>query len=558
MENSKIGVSGRRKIVIIALSFVIAIVFALLVVRTANTNGVVENGFKSDFYASGFSLLPPVIAIGMALVTKEVYSSLFTGICVGAMLYSEGNLELFYNTLLYSERGGLVTTITKPTNASILVFVVMLSWVTALINKSGAARAFGDFAKKHIKTRVGAQLSTMLLGVLIFIDDYFNCLTVGSVMKPVTDEYKISRAKLSYLIDATAAPICIIAPVSSWAAAVTNSVPQDSDINGFIVFLHTIPYNFYAILTLAFMISMITMNVEFGEMRKHEENALRGDLFTTKDHVIEEPEKVKKENGHILDLVVPIVFLISSAVFFMLYTGGFFKGVDFITAFSGCESAKSLVMASLLSIIFIFCFYGIRNIITFSDFMDGLPEGFKNMCGAVIILILAWTLSSMTSLLGANVFIHDMVANQAAAIKMFLPFILFIVSVLLAFATGSSWGTFTVLIPIVCDVFTGNQEILAIAIAAVLSGSICGDHCSPISDTTIMSSAGAGCPHVNHVSTQLPYAILVASVSALGFLFAGIIGYITETKIAMVCMPVMIAVIILIVFILRKKQMKAR
>lgn len=511
-------------------------------------------GVGSGFYATGFSLLPPIIAIGMALITKEVYSSLFTGICVGALLYSGGNLELFYNTLLYHERGGLVTTITKPTNASILVFVVILAWVTALINKSGAAKAFGEFAKKHIKTRVGAQLATILLGVLIFIDDYFNCLTVGSVMRPVTDEYKISRAKLAYLIDATAAPICIIAPVSSWAAAVTNSVPQDSDINGFVMFLHTIPYNFYAILTLVFMVSMITMNIEFGEMKKHEINALNGDLFTTKDRVIGEAESEGRDNGHIMDLIVPIVFLICSAIFFMLYTGGFFKGVDFVTAFSGCESGKSLVMASLMSIVFTFVFYRIRNVISFSEFMDGLPEGFKNMCGAIIILILAWTLSSMTSLLGANIFIHDMVANQAAAIKMFLPFILFVVSVLLAFATGSSWGTFTVLIPIVCNVFVGNQEILAIAIAAVLSGSICGDHCSPISDTTIMSSAGSGCLHVNHVSTQLPYALLVAAVSAVGFLIAGIIGYLSDSKMSMICMPVEIAVIILIVFVIKKKQ----
>ena len=536
MEGNTAGNIERRKIATIASFFMVAIVFTLLIINTVNSGNVFSEDYKSTFYATGFSLLPPIIAIGMALITKEVYSSLFTGVVVGALLYSNGNLELFYNTLLYSKNGGLVTTITKTSNASILVFVVMLSWVTALINKSGGARAFGEFAKKHIKSRVGASLATMLLGVLIFIDDYFNCLTVGSVMRPVTDEYKISRAKLSYLIDATAAPICILAPVSSWAAAVTNSVPENSDINGFMMFLHTIPYNFYAILTLVYMVSIITMKVDFSAMRKHEINALKGDLFSDNKFMDEKTrEDAKGKNGKVRDLVIPIVFLIVSAIFFMLYTGGFFRGVSVVEAFSGCESGKSLVMASMISIIFIFVFYISRGVISFQEFMDGLPEGFKNMCGAILILILAWTLSSMTSLLGANIYIHDLVYNQASAIKMFLPFILFVVSAFLAFATGSSWGTFTVLIPIVCDVFNGHQEMLAIAIAAVLSGS------------------GAGCVHVNHVSTQLPYAMLVAGISAVGFLVSGIIGYNLESPVAMIVTPIMALLVVGVVLLLKKR-----
>ncbi len=552
MDGIPAGSNKKQKAITIVLTSIALLILAFLIVNTANNP--VQAHHTSKFYATGYSLLPPIIAILMALFTKEVYSSLFTGILVGALFYSNGNLEIFYNTLLYSEKGGIVTTITKTSNASILVFVVMLAWVTALINASGGARAFGDFAKKHIKTRVGASLATMLLGVLIFIDDYFNCLTVGSVMRPVTDEYKISRAKLSYLIDSTAAPICIIAPISSWAAAVTNSVPADSNINGFIMFLRTIPYNFYAILTLVFMVSMISMKVDFGPMREHEKNAIKGDLYTTPERPFDDKANTdEKKNGGVLDLIVPVTFLIVSAVFFMLYTGGFFQGKNVFEAFSGCESGKSLCMASLLAILFTAVFYLVRGVVTFTEFMDALPAGFKNMCGAILILILAWTLSAMTSLLGANIFIHDLVAGGAGAIKMFLPFILFIVSVFLAFATGSSWGTFTVLIPIVCDVFVGSHEILAVAIAAVLSGSICGDHCSPISDTTIMSSAGANCLHVNHVNTQLPYALLVAGISSLGFLITGIIAYRLESGVAMMVMPIMMIVEMALVMILRKK-----
>lgn len=548
--------SGNKKALKIILFLIFFLVLILFSINSFSTNATHSAKYVSRFYGTFFSLIPPIIAIGMALITKEVYSSLFIGVVTGALLYSEGNIEFFYNTLLYNEKAGIVVTLTDVSNASILVFLVMLSFVTALINKSGGSKAFGEFAKSHIKTRVGAELLTMLLGVMIFIDDYFNCLTVGSVMKPVTDKYNVSRAKLSYLIDATAAPVCIIAPVSSWAAAVTYSVPSNSNINGFIMFLRTIPYNFYALLTLSFMIFMITGKVEYGEMKLHEENAINGDLFTTNKGKDEESISNNKKVGKVYDLIIPIVVLIISAIFFMLYTGGYFKGKSFVDAFSSCNSGKSLVMASGVSLLFIFCFYLMRDVLTFKEFMDSLTEGFRNMCGAILILILAWTLSSTTSLLGASTFIHNMVEGSAGGLTMFLPAVLFLISALLSFATGTSWGTFTVLIPIVCEVFRDSNEMQVIAISAVLAGSICGDHCSPISDTTIMSSAGAGCYHLNHVRTQLPYAITVSIFSAIGFLVTGIVGYIIESPLTMIIMPIMILLLYIFVLVLKNKGYK--
>lgn len=545
--------SKQSKILKIVLFLIFFVVLALLIVQSLNTGSINADKYVSKLYGTAFALLPPIIAIGMALITKEVYSSLFLGIVTGALLYSEGNLELFYNTLFYNKKGGMITTISNESRVSILVFLVTLAWVTALINKSGGAKAFGEYAKKHIKTRIGAQLLTMLLGIVIFIDDYFNCLTVGSVMKPVTDKYNVSRAKLSYLIDATAAPVCIIAPISSWAAAVTYSVPKDANVNGFVMFLRTIPYNFYALLTIAFMIFIITRKVEYGEMRIHEKNAIDGDIFTS--HKLEDnTNNINSDKiGRVSDLIIPIIVLIGAAIFFMLYTGDFFKGKSFVDAFSSCNSGKSLVMASGVSILFMFCLYLLEGTLSFIEFMNSLLEGFKNMCGAILILIFAWTLSSMTSLLGADVFIHNIVEGSAGGFTMFFPFILFLISVVLSFATGTSWGTFTVLIPIVCEVFTNANELQVIAIAAVLAGSICGDHCSPISDTTIMSSAGARCYHINHVRTQLTYAMTVAGFSAIGFLIAGIIGYLTESPMSMIVMPLMIFIVYLFIEILRKR-----
>ena len=552
-EQKRTKAAKPLKIIISAVFF---IVLALFIVNSGMTPGHDSSGYKSVGYATVLSLLPPLVSITMALITKEVYSSLFTGIVIGALIYANGNLELAYNTLLYNKSAGMIVNITDISHAGILVFAIFLSWITALVNISGGASAFGEYAQKKIKSRVQVEFATMLLGVIIFIDDYFNCLTVGSVMRPVTDKFKVSRAKLAYLIDATAAPVCIIAPVSSWAAAVTSAVPEHSGINGFTMFLRTIPYNFYALLTLLFMVITILTKIDYGPMKVHEDNALKGDLYTTPERPFAEDEKTeKKANGTVLDMVLPVLFLIFSAIFFMLYTGGIFQGKSFVDAFAGCNAAKSLVMASLLTILATLLFYKIRNLVSFHDSMEGLTTGFKSMSSPILILILAWTLSSMTNLLGANIFIHDFVASQAGGLKMFLPLIIFVISVVLSFATGTSWGIFTILIPIVCNVFPDNYEMLVISIAACLAGSVCGDHCSPISDTTIMSSAGARCFHVNHVSTQLPYAMTVAGVSGFGYLVAGIVAYNTGSGAAILSLPISAAMLVVVLFVIKKRTL---
>ena len=438
-------------------------------------------------------------------------------------------------------------------NVGILVFLVMLGILVSLLNKAGGSAAFGKWASKHIKTRIGAQISVMVLGILIFVDDYFNCLTVGSVMRPVTDRHKVSRAKLSYIIDATAAPVCIIAPISSWAAAVTSSVPEDSGINGFAVFIQTIPYNLYAILTLVMILMVTLLRVDFGPMKKHEMNAINGDLFTTPGRPYEDnEEEIVKENASVLDLVLPVAVLIASCIIAMVYTGGFFSGTSFVDAFAGSDASVGLVLGGAITLVFTFIYFMMRDILSFKEFTECIPEGFKAMIAPILILTMAWTLSGMTNLLGAKVYVADIVANSATAMQGFLPMIIFLVAAFLAFATGTSWGTFSILIPIVLGVFPSGQ-MMVISIASCLAGAVCGDHCSPISDTTIMASAGGHCEHVNHVATQLPYALTVAAICLLGYMIIGILQAVGLAAISWIAVPVCIVVLILVLFIVRSR-----
>ena len=474
---------------------------------------------KIPLFASFWALLPPVIAIVLALITKEVYSSLFVGILAGGLIYSNFGFE---GTITHVLSDGFVGSIADSYNVGILVFLVMLGAMVAMMNKAGGSAAFGRWATKHIKSRVGAQLATVALGVLIFVDDYFNCLTVGSVMRPVTDEQKISRAKLSYIIDSTAAPICIIAPISSWAAAVSGFAAGAGEDSGMSLFIHAIPYNFYALLTIAMLIFLAVTGLEYGPMKKHEDNAKNGDLFSAgvQDAVETLPENPR---GRVCDLIVPVIFLVIACVIGMIYSGGFFSGEDFITAFSNSDASVGLMYGSFFSVIFTIIFFMCRRVLSFKACMESIPEGFKAMVPAIMILICAWTLKTMTDSIGANVFIAELIQNNAGALQNFLPAIIFLIAVGLSFATGTSWGTFGILIPIVLSVFNQGGEIAVVAISACMAGAVCGDHCSPISDTTIMASAGGQCNHINHVSTQLPYALTVAGVSFVSYIIAGFI-----------------------------------
>jgi Na+/H+ antiporter NhaC len=472
-------------------------------------------------YATFWSLVPPIIAILLALITKEVYSSLFIGILVGGVIYANFNFE---TTMVHTLQDGFIASIADSYNVGILVFLVMLGALVSMMNKAGGSKAFGHWTTKHIKTRVGAQLATVLLGVLIFIDDYFNCLTVGSVMRPVTDKHNISRAKLSYLIDATAAPVCIIAPISSWAAAVAGFAKGSGAASGMSLFINAIPYNYYAILTIVMMLFLAITNIDYGPMKKHEINAMAGDIFTTGDESKDSGEIADNPKGRVCDLIVPVVVLIIACVLGMIYSGGFFSGTDFITAFSDSDASVGLVIGSFAAIIFTVIFFLIRRVLTFKQLMESLPDGFKAMVPAIMILCCAWTLKAMTDSLGAKIFISQLVEGGAESLKLFLPAIIFLIAVGLSFSTGTSWGTFGILIPIVLSVFGSNSgTITIVAISACMAGAVCGDHCSPISDTTIMASAGAQCNHINHVSTQLPYALTVAGVSFVSYIIAGIL-----------------------------------
>ena len=539
----------------IGMLIFLAVIVILLFV-TANTSGVITDpeNYQCGVYATVFALLPPVIAIGLALITKEVYTSLLAGIITGGLLYSNFNLELMINTIFFQEDGGMVYKLADAWNVGILVFLVMLGILVSMLNKAGGSAAFGKWASKHIKTRIGAQISVMILGVLIFVDDYFNCLTVGSVMRPVTDRHKVSRAKLSYIIDATAAPVCIIAPISSWAAAVTSSVTEDSGINGFAVFLQTIPYNLYAILTLVMVLLVTVLRVDFGPMKKHEMNAIAGDLFTTPGRPYEgNEEEVINEKAHVLDLILPVAVLIASCIVTMVYTGGFFEGASFVDAFAASDASVGLVLGGAVTLVFTFIYYMMRDVLSFEEFAKCIPEGFQSMIAPILILTMAWTLSGMTNLLGAKYFVADLVANSASAMQGFLPMIIFLVAAFLAFATGTSWGTFSILIPIVIGVFPEGQ-MMVISIASCLAGAVCGDHCSPISDTTIMASAGGHCEHVNHVVTQLPYVLVVGSVCMVGYLLIGIFKAVGLDAIVLLTLPICIVLLCVVLFVIRTKN----
>lgn len=543
----------RKKKLIVMICFLVIV--AVLIGVSVVTPGKVADpdNYACAAYATVFALLPPVVAIALALITKEVYSSLFTGIIVGALLYSNGNLELMMNTMFFNESGGMVFKLANSWNIGILIFLVMLGMLVALMNKAGGSAAFGKWASKRIKTRIGAQLATMVLGILIFVDDYFNCLTVGSVMRPVTDTHKVSRAKLSYIIDATAAPVCIIAPISSWAAAVTSSVPSDSGINGFAVFIQTIPYNLYAILTLVMLVAITLLRVDFGPMKRHEMNAIAGDLFTTPGRPYEgNEEEVIKENSHVLDLILPVAVLIASCIISMIYTGGFFEGTSFVDAFAGSDASVGLVLGGAVTLAFTFVYYMMRDVLTFQEFTECIPDGFKSMIAPIMILTLAWTLSGMTNLLGAKVFVADLVEHSAQGMQGFLPMIIFLVAAFLAFATGTSWGTFSILIPIVIGVFPSGQ-MMAISIASCLAGAVCGDHCSPISDTTIMASAGGHCEHVNHVATQIPYVALVAAVCMVGYFIIGVLQAVGMAQLSLISLPICIVILVGALCVIRAK-----
>ncbi len=502
-------------------------------------------------FSTVFSLIPPVIAIVLALITKEVYSSLFIGIAAGALMYANFN---FAGTIDHLFFDGFITSIADPYNIGILIFLVVLGAIVSLMNKSGGSAAFGRWASTHIKSKAGAQLATILLGVLIFVDDYFNCLTVGSVMRPASDKFKISRSKLAYIIDSTAAPVCIIAPISSWAAAVAGFVSEDQ-IGGLELFIRAIPYNFYALLTIVMMVAIVLMKFDYGPMKKHEINAENGDIFssTEKEMIEQLEEKDENKNGSVWDLIAPVVVLVAGCVLGLIYSGGFFSGdASFAESFSNADASVGLVMGSFAGLIFSIIYFLCRRVLTFKSCMESIPEGFKAMVPAIMILCCAWTLKTMTDSLGAKIFIAEFVRTSASAVLPMLPAIVFLIAVGLSFATGTSWGTFGILIPIVLAIFGGSisNKICIIAISACMAGAVCGDHCSPISDTTIMSSAGAQCNHINHVSTQLPYALTVAAVSFVAYVIAGFV------KSAWISLPIAIVLMLATLLVIKAVSKK--
>ena len=500
---------------------------------------------KPALYATFWSLVPPLIAIVLALISKEVYSSLAIGVIFGGLLASGFNFEGTMKTIFEK---GFVSVLSSAYNVGILIFLVILGMVVALMNKTGGSDAFGKWASKRIKTRVGAQLTSILLGCLIFIDDYFNCLTVGSVMRPVTDKHQVSRAKLAYLIDATAAPVCIISPISSWAAAVTGFVDGE---DGFALFVKAIPFNYYALLTIVMMLVITLWKFDFGPMKLHEENAKKGDLFTTGEEKFEDLDRGEHKDGKLIDMLFPIVSLIICCVIGMLYTGGIFSGAGIVEAFSNCDASVGLSMGSFVALIITLVFYIVRRSLKFSECMDCLPAGFKAMVPAILILTFAWSLKSITDVLGAKEFVATMMEHSANGMQLLLPAIIFVVAVCLAFSTGTSWGTFGILIPIVVAVFAGkDSQMMIISISACMAGAVCGDHCSPISDTTIMASAGAQSNHINHVNTQLPYAMLVAAVSFVSYIIAAFV------KNAAISLIIAVALMVGVLFIIKKVTYK--
>ena len=536
------------------------LVFALLLWCTAVTPGTIADpaSYTPAVYSSMLSLLPPVVAIVLALNTKEVYTSLLVGIATGALLFANGNLELAVTTLFFNEDGGMVAKLSDSSNVGILVFLVMLGILVALMNKAGGSAAFGRWAKKTVHTRCGAQLLTMLLGVLIFVDDYFNCLTVGAVMRPVTESHKISRAKLAYVIDSTAAPVCMIAPVSSWAAAVSGYV-QSPSINGIELFLKQIPWNYYCLLTLLMIVVISVLNIDYGSMLTHEYNAqVKDDLFTTPERPFagdDEYETGSKGKSSVLDLLVPVIVLIAVCIVSLVYSGGYFDGgMTFMAAFSAAEAGPALAIGGLIGCVFTFLYFWLRGAIGFEKSFESVPQGFIQMIAPILILTFAWTLCSFTRF---AMYSADFVSNAMANVgdlRMFLPAIIFIIGAAIGFATGTSWGTIGIMAPIVVSVFNYDVEpiLCTIGLAAACSGGVMGDHCSPISDTTIMASAGAHCYHLNHVFTQLPYALTVAAVSFVSFILAGLIQNVFVNL--LIAVALMVGTLLVIRAIVAKKH----
>lgn len=528
---------NRKKLFTLLLVITVIFMASTLPVLAESTAG---EEYQSNVYATFWSLLPPIIAIALALITKEVYSSLFIGIMSGALLYANFNPLIAFNTM-FAE--GFISSLADSWNVGILIFLVVLGTIVCLMNKAGGSAAYGKWAAEKIKTRKGAILSTFGLGVLIFVDDYFNCLTVGNVMRPITDKHRISRAKLSYLVDATAAPICMIAPISSWAAAVTGVV---EGYDGLDLFIRAIPYNLYSLLSIVMIIFITLMGIEYGPMKKHEENAiLYGDVYTTPDRPYEGQDgEVSVGKGKVIDLIIPVLILIIFCILGMLYTGGILEGVNIINAFANCDASLGLSLGSSIALIIIIVYFLARKVLSFNECMECFPNGFKAMVPAILILTFAWTLSGITGLLGAKEFVSGIFEGSAAGLKILLPAIVFAVAVGMSFSTGTSWGTFGILLPIVVAVGL-EPELLVISISACLAGAVCGDHCSPISDTTIMSSTGAMCNHINHVETQLPYALTVAVVSFVGYIIAGFI------QSAWIVLPISIAMLCSVLYIIK-------
>ena len=527
-----------RKVSVTLAALVAILVFLVIAALVTNAETIQQ---------TAWALVPPIIAITLALVTKEVYSSLLVGILTGGLLFSGFSFE---GTVNHVFSDGFVAVLSDGYNVGILIFLVILGVIVQLMNRTGGSAAFGNWAANKIKSRKGAQLSTILLGCLIFIDDYFNCLTVGSVMRPVTDKHKVSRAKLAYLIDATAAPVCIIAPISSWAAAVSGFVEGK---NGMTLFLQAIPYNYYALFTIVMMVMLVVMKVDYGPMYKHEYNAVNNDdLYTTPDRPYANAvDAAKITGGKVADMLVPIITLVVCCTVGMIWTGGFFEGTGFIDSFANSDASVGLAVGAAFALAITMVYYLFRKVLSFEKMMECVPEGFKQMVPAILILTFAWTLKAMTDSLGAKEFVAALIEGNAAGLVNLLPCIIFLIAVGLSFATGTSWGTFGILIPIVVNAFSATDyRMMIIAMSACMAGAVCGDHCSPISDTTIMSSAGAQCNHLNHVSTQLPYALTCAGVAAVTYIIAGF------TRNAVISFILGLVILAMVMYVLKTRTMR--
>ena len=528
------------------LNYIFGLAILIIASMPALCFAAEETAKKPALYATVFSVLPPLIAIVLALITKEVYSSLFIGVFAGAVLYAGANFSGIMNHLL---QDGIIASLSSAGNVGILIFLVILGMFVAMMNLSGGSAAFGEWASTKVKSRQHAQFTTILLGILIFVDDYFNCLTVGSVMKPLSDKFNISRAKLAYLIDATAAPVCIIAPISSWAAAVSGFVQGQ---NGLTIFIRAIPYNFYALFTIVMMFAIVAMNFDYSKMAIYEKNAIEnGDLLTVHETLSSQDEEISQDhNGHVADLIVPVIVLIICCLMGMIYTGGFFSGTSFVDAFSGCDAAASLSLGSLVALLITIVYYCARRVLTFRECMDCVPEGFKQMVSPILVLTLAWSLKCMTDSLGLAPFVAGMVEKMPASWMALIPAVLFVISCALGFASGTSWGTFGILIPIALAITASRPDMMIPVISACMAGGVCGDHCSPISDTTIMASAGAGCNHISHVETQLPYALTVLVISTISYVVVGF----TKSAIP----GLIVGVVLLFLFLNMMKKRQAR